>query len=369
MRQPPQQQQLHLAPPAMGRGSQPPLQQQPWRQASPFPGRTNHAASGRGGRGRTQPWRGERRGNYHAGGRRGNDNPGRGGGYQQQQQRPNDALTDWDVICFKSRGSEHGARTHTGNLRLHALVNAHWEEYTEAPRGEKFAVAKKVVGIVQKRRGRFLINTRGQWEDVGEDRAILKVRDALSSLTAVAQRQYEGENVTVDLGHYVNHPNKKQSRAESTNQRPHKRPIPDDETFGLCGKRRQLNDETNTDGHSTNYQRTGGRRDVGLVREVAAAADDPSMRLHVDGGEGIVEGEMLDWLRTRLLPLVVLDGVEGEGVIAHIAGERDVSNITGGIRIVPEGIESGHGQVESLGCYKKLDVRVVRVTRGTYERG
>ena len=101
---------------------------------------------------------------------------------------------------------------------------------------------------------------------------------------------------------------------------------------------------------------------VNRVREVAAAADDPSMRLHVDGGEGIVEGEMLDWLRTRLLPLVVLDGVEGEGVIAHIAGERDVSNITVGKRIVNEGIESGHGQVESLGCYKKLDARVVRVS-------
>ena len=87
------------------------------------------------------------------------------------------------------------------------------------------------------------------------------------------------------------------------------------------------------------------------------------MRLHVDDGEGIVEGEFRDWLPTRLLPLVVPDGDKGEGFIAHIAGERDVSNITVGIRIiVGEGIESGHGQVESLGCYKKLDARVVRVS-------
>jgi hypothetical protein len=77
-------------------------------------------------------------------------------------------------------------------------------------------------------------------------------------------------------------------------------------------------------------------------------------------GEGIVVGEILDSLLTRLLPLVVLD--DDEGVLDQIAGERDVSNITGGIGIVPEGIESGHGQVESLGCYKKLDVRVVRVS-------
>jgi hypothetical protein len=99
---------------------------------------------------------------------------------------------------------------------------------------------------------------------------------------------------------------------------------------------------------------------VNRVLCVAAAADDPSMRLHVDGGEGIVVGEILDSQLTRLLPLVVLD--DDEGVLDYIAGERDVSNITGGIRIVPEGIESGHGQVESLGCYKKLDVRVVRVS-------
>jgi hypothetical protein len=86
------------------------------------------------------------------------------------------------------------------------------------------------------------------------------------------------------------------------------------------------------------------------------------MRLHVDGGEDIVVGEILNSLLTRLLPLVVPDDDEGEGVIAHIAGEGDVFNITVGIGIVKEGIESGHGQVESLGCYKKLDARVVRVS-------
>jgi hypothetical protein len=79
------------------------------------------------------------------------------------------------------------------------------------------------------------------------------------------------------------------------------------------------------------------------------------MRLHVDGGEDIVVGEILDSLLTRLLPLVVPDDDKGEGVIAHIAGERDVSNMTVGIkRIVKEGIESGHGQVESWGVTKSL---------------
>jgi hypothetical protein len=99
---------------------------------------------------------------------------------------------------------------------------------------------------------------------------------------------------------------------------------------------------------------------VNRVLCVAAAADDPSMRLHVDGGEGIVVGEILDSQLTRLLPLVVLD--DDEGVLVHIASKGDVSNITVGIGIIKEGIESGHGQVESLGCYKKLDARVVRVS-------
>jgi hypothetical protein len=102
------------------------------------------------------------------------------------------------------------------------------------------------------------------------------------------------------------------------------------------------------------------RVQINLVLYVATAADDSDVRLHVDGGEGIVVGEILDLLLTRLLPLVVLD--DDEGVPDHIAVERDVSNITGGIGIVQDGIESGHGQVESLGCYKKLDVRVVRVS-------
>jgi hypothetical protein len=84
------------------------------------------------------------------------------------------------------------------------------------------------------------------------------------------------------------------------------------------------------------------------------------MRLHVDGGKGIVVGEILDSQLTHLLPLVVLD--DDEGVLNHIVGERDVSNITVGTGIVKEGIESGHGQVESLGCYKKLGARVVRVS-------
>ena len=103
------------------------------------------------------------------------------------------------------------------------------------------------------------------------------------------------------------------------------------------------------------------RVQINLVLYVATAADDSDVRLHVDGGEGIVVGEILDLLPTRLLPLVVLD--DDEGVPDHIAVERDVSNITGGIGIiVGESFESGHGQVESLGCYKKLDVRVVRVS-------
>jgi hypothetical protein len=84
------------------------------------------------------------------------------------------------------------------------------------------------------------------------------------------------------------------------------------------------------------------------------------VRLHVDGGGVFFVGEILDLLFTRTDPLVVLE--DDKGVIEDIAFKRDVSNITVGIGIVGDGIESGHGQVGSLGCYKNLDVRVVRVS-------
>jgi hypothetical protein len=188
-------------------------------------------------------------------------------------------LTDVDVICFKSRDAQHGARTHKGNLRLHSLVTAHWEEYTESPRDEKLAVAKKVVGIVHNRGGRFLTSTCGKWEDVGNDTAIRKVRDALSGVTAVAQMHYDEGKVTP--------PNKRQSRAESTN----KQPIPN-EIFGLRGKRRQPN-ETNTDERSTNYQRSGGRgdRDRG-GRGGGRGYQSYGGRSHGGRGEGSIEIEV-----------------------------------------------------------------------------
>ena len=60
------------------------------------------------------------------------------------------------------------------------------------------------------------------------------------------------------------------------------------------------------------------RVQINLVLYVATAADDSDVRLHVDGGEGIVVGEILHSLLTRTDPLVVLDDNDGvEDEIAH----------------------------------------------------
>jgi hypothetical protein len=104
------------------------------------------------------------------------------------------------------------------------------------------------------------------------------------------------------------------------------------------------------------------RVDKDLVLEVAAAADDSGVRLNVEGGGGVVVGETPDWLWTCTGFLVVLDN--DKGVMRDIAFERDVFIIV----VVGYRIKSGHGQVESLGCYKNLAVRVVRVWKAT-EKG
>jgi hypothetical protein len=51
----------------------------------------------------------------------------------------------------------------------------------------------------------------------------------------------------------------------------------------------------------------GRQVNVNLVLCVAAAADDPSMRLHVDGSVGVIEGEILNSLVARTPFLAFLD--------------------------------------------------------------
>jgi hypothetical protein len=86
------------------------------------------------------------------------------------------------------------------------------------------------------------------------------------------------------------------------------------------------------------------------------------VRLNVEGGAGVVVGETRGWLLTRTGSLVVLD--DNKGALPDVAGKRDVFIIV----LFGIGIESGHGQVESLGCYKKLAVKVVRVWKAA-EKG
>jgi len=72
-------------------------------------------------------------------------------------------------------GRGEGTRVHTGNLRAVHLVEMHFEEYEQAGRREKTAIANMVVSKILESYGRFLKWDEGGWVEVDFDAARDKV--------------------------------------------------------------------------------------------------------------------------------------------------------------------------------------------------
>eukprot|EP00567_Pseudictyota_dubia_P017088 CAMPEP_0197436018 /NCGR_PEP_ID=MMETSP1175-20131217/3499_1 /TAXON_ID=1003142 /ORGANISM="Triceratium dubium, Strain CCMP147" /LENGTH=185 /DNA_ID=CAMNT_0042965191 /DNA_START=105 /DNA_END=662 /DNA_ORIENTATION=- len=127
-----------------------------------------------------------------------------------------------DVLC----GRGGATNNHIGNRRYREIVSDHQTEYLHAKKRDKQSIARRIVGIVRSRGGRFLKKTddgTGRWFDVGEKKAREKTSQALreglearrdeAELTGGAQNDAEGE---------VGQPAKKRRRTNGqANSSPH----------------------------------------------------------------------------------------------------------------------------------------------------
>jgi hypothetical protein len=76
-----------------------------------------------------------------------------------------------DVLLGKGKPIQE----HTGNLRLHAIVEEYLSQYRSSSRPEKTALATEVVRAVKSASGRFLSKESGIWIEVDENVAREKV--------------------------------------------------------------------------------------------------------------------------------------------------------------------------------------------------
>jgi hypothetical protein len=104
--------------------------------------------------------------------------------------------TDDDVLTGNAAASSH-----PGNLRYHAEVKAHFEEY-EAAKGssKKFAITRGIIYRVSDWGGRFLKKeVGGGWTIMNDDEAHVKASMAFRDLrkaAVVARRRQEEENMS-----------------------------------------------------------------------------------------------------------------------------------------------------------------------------
>mmetsp|Transcript_53779 Transcript_53779/g.62860 ORF Transcript_53779/g.62860 Transcript_53779/m.62860 type:complete len:576 (+) Transcript_53779:102-1829(+) len=87
------------------------------------------------------------------------------------------AVNDNDVLCGRGGETNH----HPGNVRYRALVKEMQHQYLLAKRRDKPQIARKIVDVVRSRNGRFLKRcpTRGEWREIGQNKAREKTSQAL----------------------------------------------------------------------------------------------------------------------------------------------------------------------------------------------
>ena len=87
-----------------------------------------------------------------------------------------DVPSSADVLLGRGRGTQ----SHPGNLLLRQIILSKRGGYQDTYRGEKQAMAARIVELVQKSSGRFLIQyPNGWWYEVSDDVARKKVSHGL----------------------------------------------------------------------------------------------------------------------------------------------------------------------------------------------
>eukprot|EP00980_Cylindrotheca_fusiformis_P028764 scaffold22642_cov134-Cylindrotheca_fusiformis.AAC.19 len=118
------------------------------------------------------------------------------------------SISENDVLC----GRGGATNTHIGNKRFRSIVSEFQEEYLDARKKEKAAIAKRVVQRVHENGGRFLKRdaTTDMWLEVPLKKALLKTGQALR----------EG----LDVRHKTVRPDKMPRRlSDSSSESPRKR--------------------------------------------------------------------------------------------------------------------------------------------------
>lgn len=88
-------------------------------------------------------------------------------------------------------GRGGATNNHIGNKKFRTVVAQHQAEYLGARKRDKAFIARKIVGIVRERGGRFLRRDRnnGCWSEVGERKATEKTSQALREGLDVRNRR------------------------------------------------------------------------------------------------------------------------------------------------------------------------------------
>eukprot|EP00339_Tiarina_fusa_P019433 CAMPEP_0117058732 /NCGR_PEP_ID=MMETSP0472-20121206/40798_1 /TAXON_ID=693140 ORGANISM="Tiarina fusus, Strain LIS" /NCGR_SAMPLE_ID=MMETSP0472 /ASSEMBLY_ACC=CAM_ASM_000603 /LENGTH=183 /DNA_ID=CAMNT_0004776167 /DNA_START=228 /DNA_END=775 /DNA_ORIENTATION=- len=89
---------------------------------------------------------------------------------------------DADVLCGRGRA----IRAHPGNQLYISLIQDKKTEYSDAAKGWKQEIVRKVVDAIRDQKGRFLQRQGNYWMDIGEQKALAK--------TAQAFRDFKSED-------------------------------------------------------------------------------------------------------------------------------------------------------------------------------
>jgi hypothetical protein len=89
---------------------------------------------------------------------------------------------DADVLCGRGRA----IRSHPGNQLYITLIQDKKTEYSDAAKGWKQEIVRKVVDAIRDQKGRFLQRQGNYWMDIGEPKALAK--------TAQAFRDFKSED-------------------------------------------------------------------------------------------------------------------------------------------------------------------------------
>jgi hypothetical protein len=102
--------------------------------------------------------------------------------------------TDRDVLCGRGKG----IRFHPGNLLFNKLLRDYYRDYTDAPKGSKADIVRKILETIRVGqsggRGLFLDCKGDYYVDIGDERAMNKTAQAFRDIRVTEEKNREQED-------------------------------------------------------------------------------------------------------------------------------------------------------------------------------